>query len=126
MDNVNSPSHYNFGDIEVIDYIRDKLSKDQFTGYCLGNVLKYVSRWEHKGGLEDLKKARVYLNWAIEELDVIPVIKVDPNDFHVADISEVQFHTCDECGRETPTLFKKGNDKNVCYRCWHKSEDDLK
>ena len=65
-DNVNRPSHYTCGDIEVIDYIRDKLSSEQFTGFCLGNVLKYVSRHRFKNGLEDLKKAEVYLKWAIE------------------------------------------------------------
>lgn len=66
QDHVNHPSHYTFGEIEVIDYIRDKLTPEQFQGYCEGNVLKYVSRWEHKGGLEDLQKARVYLDWMIE------------------------------------------------------------
>ena len=65
-DNVNSPSHYTNGDIEVIDYIRDKLSPEQFTGFCLGNVLKYVSRSRFKNGTEDLQKAEVYLKWAIE------------------------------------------------------------
>lgn len=65
-DNVNKPAHYTDGDIEVIDYIRDKLTAEEFTGYCLGNVLKYVSRWKLKGGLEDLEKANVYLDWAIK------------------------------------------------------------
>ena len=66
-DNVNHPSHYTTGEIEVIDYIRDKLDPDQFVGYCLGNVLKYVSRYRHKGEpLQDLRKAQVYLGWAVE------------------------------------------------------------
>lgn len=65
-DSVNHPSHYTFGDIEVIDYIRDKLTPEEFQGYCNGNVLKYISRWRHKGGVEDLKKADVYLCWMIE------------------------------------------------------------
>lgn len=68
-DNVNHPSHYTFGKIEVIDYIRDKMPTSQFCGYCMGNVLKYVSRHKHKGGLEDLKKARVYLDWMIEAME---------------------------------------------------------
>lgn len=67
-DNVKHPSHYTTGDIEVIDYIRDKLTPEEFTGYCIGNVIKYVSRWRHKGGSEDLRKAEVYLNWAIDHL----------------------------------------------------------
>ena len=65
-DNVNHPNHYADKQIEVIDYIRDTLPKDGFVDYCLGNVIKYVSRWRKKGGVEDLKKADVYLNWAIE------------------------------------------------------------
>jgi transcription elongation factor Elf1 len=64
-DPVNSPSHY-VGKIECIDYLRDKLTKEEFTGFCMGNVLKYSSRWRKKDGLQDLKKAKVYLEWAIE------------------------------------------------------------
>lgn len=64
-DVVNHPSHY-AGKIECIDYIRDKLTPEGFTEYCIGNVLKYVSRWRKKDGIQDLKKAAVYLNWAIE------------------------------------------------------------
>lgn len=65
-DKVNHPSHYTFGSIEVIDYIRDKMTPDEFQGYCMGNILKYISRHKHKNGVEDLKKARVYLDWLIE------------------------------------------------------------
>ena len=65
-DNVNHPGHYTFGSIEVIDYIRDKMTPDEFQGYCMGNILKYVSRHKHKNGVEDLKKAQVYLGWLIE------------------------------------------------------------
>ncbi len=63
---VTKPSHYTTGEIEVIDYIADKLTPDQYIGYCMGNVIKYTSRWEHKGGVQDLEKAQVYLKWAIE------------------------------------------------------------
>jgi len=37
-----------------------------FKDYCQGNVLKYAWRWRFKNGTEDLKKARVYLDWLIE------------------------------------------------------------
>ena len=57
-DDINHPSHYTQGDIEVIDYIEDKK-----LGYRLGNVVKYVSRAGHKNdAIKDLKKARWYLN----------------------------------------------------------------
>ena len=68
-DSVNSPNHYTQGKYEVIDYIKDKLTNEQYIGYCLGNVLKYVSRHELKGGKEDLEKAKVYLGWAIDEYE---------------------------------------------------------
>ena len=65
-DNVNHPSHYTQGGIECIDAIRASLSPSGFCDFCKGNVLKYLWRWEKKGGLQDLKKAQVYLNWLIE------------------------------------------------------------
>lgn len=67
-DKVNHPSHYQ-GKIEVINYIRDKLTPEGFTEYCCGNVLKYVSRWRKKDGIQDLKKAMVYLGWMIESAE---------------------------------------------------------
>jgi len=67
-DNVNSPKHYQLEglNIEVIDVIKSVLGNDKFEGYCRGNVIKYIMRADEKNGLEDLKKARVYLNWEIE------------------------------------------------------------
>ena len=57
-DMVNQPPHYKMGGIETIDFIEAK----QF-GYNLGNVVKYISRADHKGShYEDLLKARWYLN----------------------------------------------------------------
>ena len=67
-DNVNSPRHYTAGDIEVIDYIQDNL-QGGFESYCIGSILKYISRYKNKNGIEDLKKARWYLNKIINELD---------------------------------------------------------
>ena len=65
-DNVHSPAHYTQGGIETIDFIRAKLTPEEFRGYCKGNALKYVSRAELKNGDEDLRKAGVYLGWAVE------------------------------------------------------------
>jgi hypothetical protein len=63
-DNVNHPSHYKTGGIETIDFIE---AKD--LGYHLGNVIKYITRADHKGNrLEDLQKAQWYLNRAIAKL----------------------------------------------------------
>ena len=65
-DNVNHPTHYTRGKVECIEAIKASLSPPGFCDYCKGNVLKYLWRWEDKGGLTDLKKAQVYLNWMVE------------------------------------------------------------
>lgn len=63
-DPINHPNHYTAGGIEVIDFI-EAWNLD----FHRGNVVKYVARAEHKGKpLEDLKKARWYLDRAIERL----------------------------------------------------------
>lgn len=66
-DNVNNPAHYTAGGIETLDYIKAKV-KD-YPSYVVGNILKYVSRYEHKNGIEDLKKAQFYLNDLIEWME---------------------------------------------------------
>ncbi len=64
---VNHPPHYNQGGIETMDYI-DAIGLTY--GFCIGNVIKYCSRAGHKDNqLEDLKKARWYLNYAIISLE---------------------------------------------------------
>lgn len=68
-DAVNHPSHYTQGGIECIKAIEASMPPDGFQDYCKGNVLKYVWRFRQKNGLEDLKKARVYLNWMIESVE---------------------------------------------------------
>ena len=63
-DVVNSPSHYKVGGIETIDFIEAKQ-----LDYHLGNVVKYISRADHKDEkLENLKKAQWYLNRAVANL----------------------------------------------------------
>lgn len=68
-DNVNSPNHYKLNglDVEVIDVIRASMSPEEFKGYCKGNVIKYVTRENKKNGMEDLRKAKKYLEYAIGE-----------------------------------------------------------
>ena len=65
-DPVNHPDHYKNGEIECIDAIRSALGPDGFQSYCIGNILKYVWRHRHKNGVQDLKKAQVYMNWLLE------------------------------------------------------------
>lgn len=69
-DNVNHPSHYTDGKIEVIDFIEDKR-----LGFHLGNAVKYISRAGKKDAaktVEDLEKAAWYLNRHIQSLKQTP------------------------------------------------------
>lgn len=68
-DNVNHPKHYALVDnVETIDVIEAVLD-DGFLDYCYGNVIKYILRAPKKNGIEDMKKAKVYLDWFIEKYD---------------------------------------------------------
>lgn len=69
LENVANPKHYKRGSIETIDYLESTLGHQGFLDYCLGNVLKYISRWRDKNGLEDLMKARWYLEKTISTIE---------------------------------------------------------
>ena len=70
-DNVNSPSHYNYGEIEVIDFI-EQVTKhyNPNVAYHIGNAIKYLARSPHKNGKEDVAKAKWYIERAFEQWDV--------------------------------------------------------
>ena len=68
-DSVNHPNHYTQGSIETIDYMESCLTEEEFCGGCKMNILKYVSREKFKNGLEDLRKARWYLDRLISYLE---------------------------------------------------------
>ena len=61
-------NHYQHGDIECIDAIRSATSTEGFRGFCKGNIMKYLWRYEHKGGVQDLIKAQEYLRWLIDDI----------------------------------------------------------
>ena len=67
VDLVNHPPHYISGGLETIDVI-EAFTKN-LTGLeavCTANVIKYICRWKHKNGLQDLEKARWYLEKLIK------------------------------------------------------------
>ncbi len=66
-DNVNHPAHYTQGGIECIDAIEAAVTGlSGIDAVCTGNAIKYLWRWKQKNGIEDLKKARWYINRLIE------------------------------------------------------------
>lgn len=66
---VIKPSHYTYGKYECIDIIED-LTKNLAgrQAFCLGNTIKYLWRYQHKNGIEDLKKAKWYLERLIAQV----------------------------------------------------------
>lgn len=65
VSNAINPKHYSEGmpeGVQVIDIIRA-----QGANFEHGSVIKYILRWKFKNGVEDLKKAQVYLGWLIEQ-----------------------------------------------------------
>jgi hypothetical protein len=69
-DEVNNPDHYANGNIECIEYLQDNLPYEAFLGGLEWNIKKYMHRWRYKSKpVQDLKKARWYLDKLIETLD---------------------------------------------------------
>lgn len=60
-----TPKHYE-GEIEPIVFMQSVLTAEEFKGYLKGNIIKYISRAEKKGGAEDYQKALVYCQWLVE------------------------------------------------------------
>jgi hypothetical protein len=58
--------HYQSKTIQPWDAMQAWMTPEQFKGFLWGNVIKYVARWQDKGGVEDLRKARHYMDKLIE------------------------------------------------------------
>ncbi len=71
-DMVNQPSHYTYGDIEVIDYI-EQVIKDYppHLAFAIGNAIMCINRAGHKNNKEDLAEARWYLERAYDKWEVV-------------------------------------------------------
>lgn len=68
---VNHPSHYQSkAGLEVIDIIKAFTADlEGEEAFCTGNVIKYICRWKSKNGVEDLKKAKWYLDRLIKQVE---------------------------------------------------------
>ena len=70
IDMVNHPSHYTQGGVECIDALKAAtVSKTGIEAVCTANAIKYLWRYEEKNGIEDVKKARWYIDRLIRELE---------------------------------------------------------
>jgi hypothetical protein len=68
-DVVNRPEHYRQGGLECIEAIEASMSREEFQGYLKGNIEKYLWRYRYKNGVQDLHKARWYLDRLILALE---------------------------------------------------------
>lgn len=65
-DNVNHPSHYETGKFECFDVMREALGDNVVKDFCIANSFKYIYRHKRKNGVEDIKKAKWYIDKYLE------------------------------------------------------------
>ena len=66
VDMVNKPPHYTSGKYECIEVMADALGTEAVMNFCICNAFKYIFRHKKKNGIEDIQKAKWYLNKYIE------------------------------------------------------------
>lgn len=97
---------YNRNGVEGFDVLRAYLTHDEWRGFCRGNLFKYIMRYDHKGGLDDLMKAADYLGMLVD------AVEEECKSNHVESVDD-----CD-CRKETvevsPFLAKSRGDLMVC------------
>lgn len=69
LDIINNPNHYHKNGIDVIKFAELQFSKEELKGFFRINALKYITRFDRKNGIEDLKKGLFYLNKLLEMED---------------------------------------------------------
>ena len=68
-DLIDNQIHYTVNGIQPIQIMKANMTKEEYRGFLEGNILKYPLRYKHKNGIEDLKKAKTYLSWLIEDIE---------------------------------------------------------
>ena len=69
-DMVSHPKHYTQGGIECIDALKAAtVGKRGIEAVCVANVIKYLWRYEEKNGIEDIRKAKWYIERLLKELE---------------------------------------------------------
>ena len=70
VDNINNPLHYHKNGIDVIGFAEAQFSKEEQKGFHRINAIKYITRYDRKNGVEDLNKAKFYIDKLIEMEEV--------------------------------------------------------
>lgn len=114
--NVVHPNHYNKYTMETIEVIKGSSTDDEYRGFLKGNIIKYVSRYRFKNGIEDIKKALYYLEvlekFESELLKTKETAETSCENIKYSKIYEsCKGFDCEECGN-----FVKNNDCDS-YAC---------
>jgi len=108
-DRINHPKHYTQG-IECINYI---LSHKM--NYMEGNIIKYVTRYKDKGGVEDLKKAQWYLSRLIENcVPEVQELEQEHHDEIVRETADAVRDECRRCGNAAPDWIYDADWRKRC------------
>lgn len=71
MSNIDHPNHYNAGKIECIEALEAAtVGLSGIEAFCTANAIKYLWRWKHKNGVEDLRKAVWHIEHLISKTDL--------------------------------------------------------
>ena len=120
-DNVNHPSHYETGKFECIDVMLETQGLDAVLHFCLCNAFKYIYRHNKKNGLEDVRKAKWYLDKYIELVEE-NVPKKKPRQEVIELCSEVEtIPSCSSC-----LCNDFSSDREPCCYCEDLSEYTFK
>lgn len=87
VDNVN-PSHYKGCSLECIEVMRLTFGKQATYDFCLCNAFKYMWRYKNKNGIEDLEKAKWYLDYVTHDVEAIEDRELDEIDRKAANKCE--------------------------------------
>lgn len=114
-DPVNHPAHYTKGKVECIDAIEAAVSDlNGMEAFLTGQVIKYSYRWKDKGGAEDLRKARWYLNRLINFVE-------NQGEEHEEEPAEITVNPCPNCGCSDTGILHFSDDSTecsvMCERC---------
>lgn len=82
-DIINKPDHYHSGNIDVIKFSKENFTADELKGFHRINAIKYITRYDRKNGIEDLNKAKFYIDKLIE-LEESKPLELDGNESDIS------------------------------------------
>lgn len=68
---IDKQEHYTNNGIQPIEIMKANMSSEEFHGFLIANVWKYTMRYKDKNGLEDIRKAKTYLNWLEADIEAL-------------------------------------------------------